>query len=209
MPRPPVKKTRKLAEAAAFGEAMGRLKALKKMKLPDKIQSYVDDILKNTTVQSAADIAIYAGLAYLSWQTFGHKVVTKIRNVPYEVEKTGTYHTGFNAFVEDLLTSGVPSEVVFKDPKLIIQNHTVKVTRYTAVPYEEAVDSYLAALYGPVALKLAMSENIVAGASGIVMLAALGIATLDVGVISGDLGKRLLDWASVVSPLVGIVRGVT
>jgi hypothetical protein len=76
MPRPPVKKTRKLAEAQAYGETLGALKAHahwneSKKSLPESLRGHLGTLLDNATPKTAVDAAINAGLAYLGFEVFG------------------------------------------------------------------------------------------------------------------------------------------
>lgn len=67
MPRPPVKKTLKLAEAQRTGELRAEAKAHKKKPLMESAKEHIGKILDQTTARAAIDAAIYGSLAYLSY----------------------------------------------------------------------------------------------------------------------------------------------
>jgi hypothetical protein len=70
MPRPPVKKTRKLAEAQKRGELEAERKFHKKKPLEESFREHVGKILDN--IDQPGEIALDAGLAFLGYQVFGN-----------------------------------------------------------------------------------------------------------------------------------------
>ncbi len=190
MPRGRTIKT-KAREAKAVSQATeeGKQAAHRKKPIEETLKEYIEKLIDK---MDPIDAALCAALAYQSFMVFGQKKITKYRNIPYTVTEEGAVYTPTNQLVADLLKSGVPSEVIFRDPSLIKEG-TVSKTYYDAIPYEETISTPTAALIGPIGYKLATTDNLISGATGCAILAALGIASLP------DIGKFTLEGANAIA----------
>lgn len=204
-------KARIIAEAESYGKVKGEQKAHQTKDIADSIREHIGKIIDGFA-SNPVDIALYAGLAYTSYNMFGHgthSVTVKVPeqvNVPYEVYTPGVAiwkPTGVS--ITSLLSSGMKREDIFTHPENIFTG-TLKETFYKTVPAHEVVKTQewsnpMAALIGPVALKLATTPSAgltsVSQIAGCAMLATMGIIgvtpeiTAAVDTVANSLGGSL------------------
>lgn len=160
-----------------------------KLKLPKmpKAVLKVEDWLKTHKASEIEEAALLLGLAGLSFKVFGQseETVTETYISGYREETVLDYGTTLG---EELGVSGM----FFRQPQFrtVTGSHVVRTPIYSTREVKKMVYHPEALLYGPVAIKLAQSGNIVAGTSGVIGLALLGLANLGPDLDLIDIGPN-------------------
>lgn len=87
MPRPPVRKTRKLAEAQRLGELMGELKFHKRKSLKESLREHIGKIIDTITFRDIVDVIAAAGIAPVIYNCLD-KIDSLKNNLTADIEAT-------------------------------------------------------------------------------------------------------------------------
>ena len=162
-------------------------------KISPEVKSFLGHVGKavdNMKPNDWINLAIYGGLAYASFNAWGTSKRTELRqNVPYQAS-LGRVAMYEGMPVSALLKSGFPvdwTKVYYAE---------AFETRYRSEYVEVVEHNPLAVLYGPIALKLATTDNLISAGVGCSLLAGLGIAYIKPPPVTEAWELRLLEYTN-------------